>query len=214
MLSVCTSLVLYKRTVLLYAVLHVNRVLKVAAHCRAARPTSQFELVPSLTRTAQPCLYFSLKLFVPSSLGTCKFKFGLGKIVMLSAGSRHHVIEHILLILVIGFVFSEGQAIKFSDTSIWSGLVRTLGKRKKYGGASIADLDGDGALDLILCHHDDKFVELYWGKGNGAFIKSYWNHWNDAHAQTPMRFSAWQKQMHFLMSQVSLILSFPINTCD
>lgn len=42
-----------------------------------------------------------------------------------------------------------------------SGLSQPAGATIKYGGASIADVDGDGRLDLLLTHHNGAIPELY-----------------------------------------------------
>ncbi|CDF33384.1 unnamed protein product [Chondrus crispus] len=41
----------------------------------------------------------------------------------------------------------------------------------KWGGPCVADLDQDGHYDLILSHHLKDPVQLYFGKGDGTFIK-------------------------------------------
>lgn len=79
-------------------------------------------------------------------------------------------------------------------------MQRVLGRpRRKYGGASIADLDGDSWPDLLLTHHDDHAYELYWNK-NGTFRRSSWHIWNDTHALNAARLSPTDKRLHFFQS--------------
>lgn len=71
--------------------------------------------------------------------------------------------------------------------------------RRKYGGASVADLDGDSWPDLLLTHHDDRAYELYWNN-NGTFHRSSWHIWNDTHALSAARLSVTDKHLHFFQS--------------
>ena len=88
----------------------------------------------------------------------------------------------------------------FKDRTETSGL-QDLHPRRKYGGPSIADLDGDGNMDLLLSHHDSTFMEVYFNNGNGTFTKSTFRRWHDIHGIIP--FSA------FSLEPKRAILSLP-----
>lgn len=96
---------------------------------------------------------------------------------------------------------TSSVAYPFSDVSIQSGLRRPFGPRIKYGGASVADLDGDGHPDLILGHHDDRSLQVYFNNGDGTFTISPFSMWRDTHALTPTRLSPRRKTMNFLLSR-------------
>eukprot|EP00177_Eucheuma_denticulatum_P004586 GFKZ01008344.1.p1 GENE.GFKZ01008344.1~~GFKZ01008344.1.p1 ORF type:complete len:518 (-),score=59.61 GFKZ01008344.1:285-1838(-) len=56
----------------------------------------------------------------------------------------------------------------FSDVTAASGIVQTR-PSLKFGGPCIADVDNDGYYDLILSHHNNYPVQLYFGSANGTF---------------------------------------------
>lgn len=89
----------------------------------------------------------------------------------------------------------------FIDVSEEVGLRRVLGRRrKKYGGPCIADLNGDGWVDLLFGHHDDHGTDLYYNNGDGTFTRNDWSIWNDTHSIMALRFSPFRKNMHFFLS--------------
>lgn len=69
----------------------------------------------------------------------------------------------------------------------------------KYGGASIADLDGDGYPDLLFGHHVDN-MSLYFNSRDGTFLRYSFSLSGDIHGISPIRFSSSHKSMHFLVS--------------
>lgn len=91
--------------------------------------------------------------------------------------------------------------VYFKDVSIQAGMKRPFGIRTKYGGPSVADLDGDGYQDLIFGHHDDRWADAYFNNGDGTFTRSDWSYWADAHGFNPIRFGPWEKGMHFVVSR-------------
>ena len=89
----------------------------------------------------------------------------------------------------------------FTDISRRAGLLRPYGRRIKYGGACVADLDGDGAVDLLFGHHDQRYADLYFGRGDGTFVRHPWDVWVDAHGINAARLSPRSKGMHFIVSR-------------
>ena len=65
---------------------------------------------------------------------------------------------------------------------------RAIGERQqrtfKWGGPSVADLDGDGIYDLMLSHHAQEPLEIYWGQPNGTFSRDPFIEDGDIHAVT------------------------------
>lgn len=87
----------------------------------------------------------------------------------------------------------------FRDVSKRAGLKYEDGATSKYGGASVADLDGDGCPDLLLGHHLG--MEVYFNQCNGRFRKAPFRKKVDVHALTPVRLTANDRRMHFLLSR-------------
>lgn len=94
----------------------------------------------------------------------------------------------------------RATAFRFVDVSEKAGLDHSDGRKEKYGGAAVADLDGDGYPDLIFGHHDKPFTEIYFNNGNGTFSKSRWRVHRDTHGINPFRFSPHEQAMHFTLS--------------
>lgn len=107
---------------------------------------------------------------------------------------------HITL-LALSVAVHVAVAVKFQDVSIKAGMKRPYGRRLKYGGACVADLDGDGHQDLLFGHHDDRYADIYFNRGDGTFTRYPWSLWVDAHGFNAFRFYPWQKGMHFTISR-------------
>lgn len=107
----------------------------------------------------------------------------------------------ILLFLHVHSYLPTADAYPFRDVSVAAGLSRRLGRRSKYGGAAIADLNGDGYPDLLLGHHGNGSIELYYNNRDGTFTLSAFFQWRDTHALTPALLSPNNRRMHFLLSR-------------
>lgn len=92
------------------------------------------------------------------------------------------------------------DAFPFREITKEAGIQRAPNPRLKYGGAAIADLNGDGYPDIILSHHDDRSTELYFNNGNSTFTKSDWTIWRDTHGINPFRPSPKYRGMHISVS--------------
>lgn len=110
----------------------------------------------------------------------------------------------LFLCIVFHFFTTAVANAWFTDVSLSAGLSYKAGPGLKYGGPSIADLDGDGCPDLLLGHHTGRSMELYFNQCNGKFKKSNFKKTADIHAITPMRLQATQKSMHFMLSRGGL----------
>lgn len=109
----------------------------------------------------------------------------------------HHTFAIAAVLLSLPFAVS----IPFDDVSVAVGFTRPHGRRLKYGGAAVADLDGDGFPDFVLGHHDHYDDELYFNNANGSFSKSSWGGLWDTHGLNPFRPSTTHRTMHFTLSQ-------------
>lgn len=99
------------------------------------------------------------------------------------------------------FLLSVCAAYPFVDVSEQAGLVRPYGKQKKYGGAAIADMNGDGYPDLLLGHHEPKRIQLFYNNGNGTFTLSKFFRSGDIHGLNPVRLSPFHRYLHFVLSR-------------
>lgn len=99
---------------------------------------------------------------------------------------------------------SLGQAIRFIDVSRSAGLDHSFGPRLKFGGASVADLDGDGHPDLLLGHHGHYSIEVYFNNGNGTFTRSNFRLTRDVHALTAYRHRPTDIALRFAVSRGGL----------
>lgn len=92
------------------------------------------------------------------------------------------------------------QVPTFQDVTSAAGIDTSMGRRKKYGGPTIADLDNDGHLDLIFCHHDKHWIEVYFNNGDGTFTKSPFKRWYDSHGIVVTPKSPWSRNRRFTVS--------------
>ncbi|GAB0491502.1 hypothetical protein MMPV_002756 [Pyropia vietnamensis] len=58
---------------------------------------------------------------------------------------------------------------RWTDVTASSGLSKAAST--KFGGALIADLDGDGWYDLVLNNHDQTHLKLYWNNRQSGFVR-------------------------------------------
>lgn len=80
-------------------------------------------------------------------------------------------------------------------------MSRPFGRRKKYGGVAVADLDGDGYDDLLCGHHDDHSMQVYfYNPASASFKVAPFYFYRDIHAITPLRIAPSDVGMHFLVS--------------
>lgn len=106
-----------------------------------------------------------------------------------------------LLICVICLNISKCFAYSFNDVSKYAGLSRHNGAQKKYGGAAVADLNGDGWPDMLCGHHDGSTFQVYFNNGNGTFSLNQFRHFSDTHGLNPFRPYPRHRTMYFLHSQ-------------
>lgn len=112
----------------------------------------------------------------------------------------HHVAMQLFLSSFL--IIIATQAYPFRDVSRAVGLLRpSSGRTLKYGGAGIADLDGDGYPDLLCVHHDQQSLQVYFNLGNGRFRQSRFIKWLDNHALNPIRLTPFDRRMHFVLSE-------------
>lgn len=116
-----------------------------------------------------------------------------------SMAASHHLIGLAFVLQVA--LFAAGAHGQFRDVSRQAGLIYKEGRGLKFGGASIADLDGNGCPDLLLGHHTNSpAMEIYFNNCNGTFTRSPFRKNHDIHAITPFRAHASHKSMHFIIS--------------
>lgn len=112
------------------------------------------------------------------------------------ASSRTVVAAVLLLFLQL----TVDALIDLQDVSIDAGLDYSMGAKTKYGGASIADLDGDGYPDMLFGHHDSFFVEVYFNKGNGTFSRTTLL-FDDIHGISPYRHTPTDRSLRVSVSR-------------
>ncbi|CAN8071002.1 unnamed protein product [Agarophyton chilense] len=88
----------------------------------------------------------------------------------------------------------------FRDVTAQAGIDLRRPKLKKYGAPSVVDLDRDGWPDLLFCHHDQTFEELYFNNRDGTFSKAQWGIWHDTHGLNAWPVSPTTRTMRFSMS--------------
>lgn len=106
------------------------------------------------------------------------------------------------LAVTTALVFSLCYAtVTFDDESTPAGFSVSRPRRLKFGGACVADFDGDGEMDLLLGHHS-RPAEIYFNNGNGTFtLNKEWAVHYDTHGLNAFRFNAWKKTLHFGLSR-------------
>lgn len=93
--------------------------------------------------------------------------------------------------------------VRFDDLTATAGFqTPSLTRARKYGGACVADLDGDGWPDLLLGNHNDR-TYLYFNAGNGsfAFTPSSWSLRADAHGLAAFHLQPRDRHMHFVVTR-------------
>lgn len=92
--------------------------------------------------------------------------------------------------------------LTFTDVTQSSGLSQPNGKSLKYGGAVVADVNGDGWEDLLLLHHNSAPAELYLnGRGGLNFKRAPWKQGGDIHGATAFRYSPRRRGLSFLIQR-------------
>lgn len=86
----------------------------------------------------------------------------------------------------------------FEDASRKFGL-KKFEKRVKFGGPVLADLDGNGWVDIIISHHK-QYAELYFNN-RGTFSKTGWTLRHDLHGILPVRASPQRSEMYFITTR-------------
>lgn len=109
-----------------------------------------------------------------------------------------------ILVSIIFLIHTKSVLISvcypFQDVSQQAGMLRPYGGRKKYGGPSIADLDGDGWPDLLFGHHGGRAcIQVYFNNQNGTFTQSDFTFYRDLHGINAMRVHPSEQTMHFLL---------------
>lgn len=113
--------------------------------------------------------------------------------------SLQHVLLLLLCILHLRLVIAVSTP-SFRDVTLPVGIDLRYGNAKKYGSPAVVDLDRDGLPDLLFCHHDTTFTELYYNNGDGTFHKPHWGIFHDSHGFSAFPVSPWQKHMRFTLS--------------
>lgn len=87
---------------------------------------------------------------------------------------------------------------EFEDVTVAAGIAVT--RLKKYGAPAVVDLDRDGYPDMLFCHHDQTFEELYFNNRDGTFSKAQWGIHHDTHGFNAYPVSPDTRTMRFSMS--------------
>lgn len=109
-----------------------------------------------------------------------------------------------IAIHLLTFTFSifsiSSLAVEFEDVSTFAGMRRPYGPRVKHGGPTVADLDGDGWVDVMVGHHDQYSADIYFNNRNGKFRRVGWKYWRDLHSLNAFRANPSSKGMNFVAS--------------
>ena len=96
----------------------------------------------------------------------------------------HPTLSFLLLFSSLSSSLVFGQAtLSFRDVTEQVGVFQ-LQRSFKWGGPSVADLDGDGIYDLILSYHAAEPLEIYWGQPDGTFSRDPFFEDGDIHGVT------------------------------
>lgn len=88
--------------------------------------------------------------------------------------------------------------IPFQDVTTSIGI--TQPQTEQFGGATVADLDGDGIYDLILTYHNDIAMRIYYGTGEGKFDESLFNLKADIHGVAVAPRTAFSRELIMAVS--------------
>ena len=89
----------------------------------------------------------------------------------------------LLLASLSATLVSTQSRLRFRDVTRQVGIDQ-IPQTFKWGGPSVADLDGDGIYDLILSYHAGEPLEVYWGQPNGTFLRDPFFEDGDIHGVT------------------------------
>lgn len=106
----------------------------------------------------------------------------------------------IILLALASPALAQKPTPAFSDVTVAAGIDLSQPKLRKYGGPGIADLDRDGYPDLLFCHHDQAFEEIYFNNRDGTFTKAQFGIRHDTHALNPFPISPKTRDMRFSVS--------------
>lgn len=103
------------------------------------------------------------------------------------------------LLFAIAACAAARSAAFFRDVSLQAGLDHSAGRLPRYGGPSVADLDGDGCPDIVFGYHTGG-MEVYLNQCNGTFVNAGLGGRMDLHGILSTRLSAGDKSMHVVLS--------------
>lgn len=103
-------------------------------------------------------------------------------------------------LLLAALAVAQVAAYPFHDESVARGLHYLSRPRRKYGGACVADLDGDGWPDLVFGHHGG-VIEVYFNDGTGSFEKAPFRLYRDCHGINAFHLSTFTDGKHFAISR-------------
>lgn len=112
---------------------------------------------------------------------------------------RSTTATHLVVLAVVSLVAQRTDGYPFRDVTQAVGLGNQKAQRK-FGGAAVADLDGDGRPDIILGQHNEPYAHIYFNSENGRFKKSSWKLWGDIHGINPFRAGPRARGMYFSLS--------------
>lgn len=90
------------------------------------------------------------------------------------------------------------SSVPFQDVTESVGINQP--QTEQFGGATVADLDGDGIYDLILTYHNDVEMRIYYGTGDGKFSLSPFSLRADIHGVAVAPRTAFSREMVMIVS--------------